>query len=133
MPTFCLPIRVYYEDTDAGGVVYHTNYLKFMERARTEWLRHLGFEQLQLKEKYNLLFVVRSLSINYHKPAFFDDQLRVVAELGEKITKVSLVFLQKIYRDDLLLCSAEVSIVSVNAQTFRPKPIPDVVLQILKT
>ncbi len=70
MPTFSLPVRVYYEDTDAGGVVYHTNYLKFMERTRTEWLRHLGFEQTQLKTDYNLLFVVHQLSINYHKPAF---------------------------------------------------------------
>ncbi len=95
---FNWPIRVYYEDTDCGGVVYHSNYLKFMEQARTEWLRDLGFEQDILIEKYGIIFAVRSLSIDYLRPALFNQQLRVETTI-EKLTKVSILFKQCIYLD----------------------------------
>jgi len=95
---FVWSIRVYYEDTDCGGVVYHSNYLKFMEQARTEWLRHLGLEQDVLRDEYGIIFAVRSLSIDYLKPAAFNQLLSVETEI-EKAGKVSLFFKQKIFSD----------------------------------
>ncbi len=81
-PGFSLPVRVYYEDTDSGGVVYYANYLKFMERARTEWLRSLGFEQDALREREGVIFAVRRAEIDYRKPAVFNDLLTVTADLS---------------------------------------------------
>lgn len=120
MPTsqhFNWPIRVYYEDTDCGGVVYHSNYLKFMEQARTEWLRGLGLEQDILIDKFGVIFAVKSLSIDYIKPALFNQKLRVETSI-ENPGKVSLLFKQKIYLDhekknSELLTSADVKIVSL--------------------
>ena len=125
MMNFSLPIRVYYEDTDSGGVVYYANYLKFMERARTEYLRHLGFEQDQLIEKENTIFAVSSVNANYHKPARFNDLLEVTATIVE-LKKASMVFEQKVIRkqDQQLLCSGTVRIASINSDTFRPAAIP---------
>ena len=117
-------VRVYYEDTDSGGVVYHSNYLKYMERARTEWLRHLGFEQTDLKDKLNTLFVVHSMQIAFKKPAKFNDLLTVTSELTT-IGFGSLVFLQKIHLNSQPLIQASVKIACVDALTFKPSKIPN--------
>ncbi len=103
---FLWPVRVYYEDTDSGGVVYYANYLKFMERARTEWLRSLGFEQDQLLEKEGVLFAVRRVEVDYRRPARFNDALTVSASIKSR-GKASLTFQQEIRSedDDRLLCA----------------------------
>ena len=121
--TFNWPIRVYYEDTDSGGVVYHSNYLNFMERARTEWLRHLGFEQTYLKDTLNIIFVVHSMQIAFKKPAKFNDTLIITSEL-HKIGHSSLQFLQKITLNQHALVEAQVKLACVNALTFKPVGIP---------
>ncbi len=128
MNPFNWPIRVYYEDTDAGGVVFYANYLKFLERARTEMLRHFGFEQDQLIEIQNLIFVVRSVKVDYLKPARFNDLINVNSAVIEK-KKTSLIFKQSILREDLLLCDAEIRIACLDAQTMKPKPIPTEILE----
>lgn len=130
MMNFTWPVRVYYEDTDAGGVVYYANYLKFMERARTEYLRHLGFEQDQLKTDHNLIFAVRSIHLDYHKPAHFNEFLNVTASLTQ-IKKASMTFQQTIVRatDNTLLCEGEVRIASLTADGFKPCAIPSMILE----
>jgi acyl-CoA thioester hydrolase len=120
---FCWPIRVYYEDTDSGGVVYHSNYLNFMERARTEWLRALGFEQTTLKETMGVIIVIHSLSINFKKPAYFNDMLAVNCVLS-RIGQSSIEMAQTIKRDGALLIEAQVKAAFVNAATFKPVGIP---------
>lgn len=119
---FNWPVRVYWEDTDAGGVVYYANYLKFMERARSEWLRALGFDQSRLRDELGLVFVVHKVLIEYLKPARFDDLLTVTARL-EQANRASLVMRQTIERDGLL-GRAEVTLACVQAQTFKPARIP---------
>ena len=121
-------VRVYWEDTDAGGVVYYANYLKFMERARSEWLRALGFDQNQLWNERGIVFVVRQATIEYLKPARYDDLLSVSARL-KQASRASLVMSQTIERDELL-GTAEVTLVCVNAQSFKPARIPDEMLQV---
>lgn len=125
---FRLPIRVYYEDTDAGGVVYHANYVRFFERARTERLRALGFELDALHRQEDLLFVVRSMNLDFIKPARFNDLLWATADLAE-VRRVSLNFRQVLLRGDEVLCRAEVNVVSLSAAAFRPKPLPKYLLQ----
>ena len=129
---FSWPVRVYYEDTDAGGVVYYANYLKFLERARTERLRELGFEQDQLKQEYGIIFAVHSLSIQYRKPAVFNDALTVSAEIID-IGKARLTFKQMITRDNnnTSICSADVVIACLNAEKFTPARIPVHILEVL--
>lgn len=125
--SFLWPVRVYYEDTDAGGVVYHTNYLKFMERARTERLRALGFEQTHLRDVEGLLFAVRSLEVEYVKPARFNDSLLVTAEV-EDLKRASLTFRQAIFPAEPsgdAYCTARVRVVCLSADGFRPRAIPD--------
>lgn len=119
-------IRVYWEDTDAGGVVYHASYLRFLERARSEYLRHLGIEQERLRNDNNLVFVVRDIAIGFVKPARLDDLLDVTVALAERRT-ASLVFRQQILRiaDGRLLSEASVRAACVDAAEFRPRPIPD--------
>ncbi len=124
MSKFILPVRVYYEDTDAGGVVFHANYLNFLERARTEYLRSRKVLQSDLTNKQQLIFVIRSISIEYLKSAKLDDLLYVSSEITQ-LKKASLLFEQNINRDDDLLCKAQVSVVCVDSQTMRPKLIPD--------
>jgi len=119
---FSWPVRVYWEDTDAGGVVYYANYLKFMERARSEWLRALGFDQGRLHDELNLVFVVRRVTIEYQKPARYDDLLTVTARL-EQANRASLLMSQTVERDGLL-GRAEVTLVCVDAQSFKPARIP---------
>jgi acyl-CoA thioester hydrolase len=120
---FSWPVRVYYEDTDLGGVVYYANYLKFMERARTEWLRALGFEQTALARDHGVVFVVSSLAIDYLKPAAFNDELAVTVEL-EKLGTAQIILKQRIVRGAEELATASVRIACVNTATFRPVRIP---------
>lgn len=134
---FNWPVRVYYEDTDAGGVVYHSNYLNFMERARTEWLRALGFEQTYLRDVLKVIFVVHSAQIAFKKPAKFNDLLTISSEIG-KIGQGSLEFLQKISVNQLFnqppnqpshtertkLVEATIKVACVDADTFKPTAIP---------
>ena len=126
---FSLPIRVYYEDTDAGGVVYHANYLNFFERARTEWLRSYGCEQDNLRTQQNVLFVIRNIDIAYLKPAVFNDKVSATIETI-KTGRSSMEFLQHLQRDNemgdvKILSKAKVLVVCVDAETFKPKRIPD--------
>ncbi|MEJ2590664.1 MAG: tol-pal system-associated acyl-CoA thioesterase [Candidatus Thiodiazotropha sp.] len=122
---FIWPVRVYYEDTDAVGVVYYANYLKFMERARTEWLRSLGYEQDRLMERDGIIFAVRSVEVDYHLPARFNDALEVSASLSQK-GRASLTFHQEVRRsgDAQLLCSGEIRIACLDKERLRPTPLP---------
>lgn len=122
--SFTWQTRVYWEDTDAGGVVYHAAYLCFLERARTEWLRAVGIHQQALREKSDRLFAIRSAALDFHRPARLDDLLEVTATISE-LRRASLVFRQRILRDGELLVSAEVRAACLSASGFRPCPIPD--------
>ena len=132
--TFLWPVRVYYEDTDSGGVVYYANYLKFMERARTEWLRSLGFEQDELIEKNSVIFAVRSVQVDYLAPARFNEQLMVTSSIIET-GRASLVFEQiiTIKDNEQILCKGLVKIASLNTQTFKPCAMPTQLLEELNT
>jgi acyl-CoA thioester hydrolase len=124
-------VRVYYEDTDSGGVVYYANYLRFMERARTEWMRSLGFEQDRLLAEQGILFAVRSASIDYLRPARFNDRLIVTVAMRHR-GRASLALEQSVLRhgdSDGPLCSGTVKIACIEAATFRPQPIPDTILK----
>ena len=126
--TFIWPIRVYYEDTDAIGVVFYANYLNFMERARTEWLRSMGFAQTTLLHDHNVVFVVRALTVEYLKPALFNDALDATVLL--KDMRGSLIELsQTIRRGAQTLVTAEVKLACVNTQSFRPIRIPKPILE----
>ena len=120
---FWWPVRVYYEDTDAGGVVYYANYLKFAERARTEWLRAMGFEQTDLAERYGVVFVVRSVALEYLKPARFNDELRVSVELI-KVGAGQIDLVQRVLRGDEVLATVTVKIVCVRIPAMRPVRLP---------
>lgn len=131
MKPFVWPIRVYYEDTDAGGVVFYANYLKFFERARTEMLRDLGFEQDQLLATESIIFVVRTVQIDYLTPARFNELLNSSAEVTE-VKKASLTFEQFISRGDDVLCKGMVRIACLDAKNMRPKAIPEHLLESLR-
>ena len=124
---FSWPIRVYYEDTDSGGVVYYANYLKFLERARTEWLRGLGFGQTELAARDRIVFVVRSVAIEYIKPSLFDDSLQVTVELV-KVGASQIVVAQRVLRAGEVLIAAEVKVACVDARTFKPVRIPRAII-----
>ena len=115
--------RVYYEDTDAAGVVFYANYLRYMERARTEWLRSLGFEQARLRREHNIVFAVRSQSIDYKKPGRLDDLLTVTAHLIKQ-RGAMLIFQQIITREQELLTRAGVRVACLRADTLKSAPIP---------
>ncbi len=121
-------IRVYWEDTDAGGIVFYANYLKFFERARTEWLRALGIGQHALREETGGMFVVSETAVKYYRPAKLDDQLRVTATLAEG-GRASLVIAQQAWLDETLLCEGTIRIGWVNAATMKPARIPSSVLE----
>jgi acyl-CoA thioester hydrolase len=124
-------IRVYYEDTDSGGVVYYANYLKFMERARTEWMRVLGFEQDRLLSESGIVFAVRSAKVEFLQPARFNDQLSVSVTVARR-GRASLTFNQIVTRQadaQQPLCTGEIKVACVDAVSFRPQPIPDNILQ----
>jgi acyl-CoA thioester hydrolase len=123
---FSWPVRVYYEDTDAGGVVYYANYLRFFERARTEWLRALGFEQTRLVAEDGILFAVRRVEIDYLRPARLDDDLVVEAEV-QHAGRASLTFGQRLLRGDQVLSEATVRVVCLGSEDFRPVAIPTVI------
>lgn len=127
---FDWPVQVYYEDTDAGGVVYHSQYLNFMERARTEFLRSLGLMQIELRDDLGILFVVRDIQIRFKKPAKFDDALNVNTQLL-KVGRSLLEFEQNIYRGDEHLIAAKVDVVCIGADSFRPVSIPEKMLGLL--
>lgn len=120
---FSLPVRVYWEDTDGAGVVYYANYLRFMERARTEWLRALGYDQTRLAADLGIAFVVRSASIEYLRPARLDDRLDVHVEL-EHMGASAIVFRQRVLRGEEVLSEASVKIACVRLAEFQPARIP---------
>ena len=123
--TFEIPVRVYYEDTDAGGVVFYANYLKFMERARTEWLRSLGVEQQQLIDTEDALFAIVNVNIDYRYPARLDDLLAITVRIDD-IGHSSLMFHQQVIRksDGKVLCEGSVRAACLSASKFRPRAIP---------
>jgi acyl-CoA thioester hydrolase len=129
--TFSWPIRVYWEDTDAGGVVYHAQYLHFFERARSEWLRSAGISQVDLREQEDCLLVVKSLSLEYAKPARYDDELQVWVMMKE-IGRASFVVIQELHRGPECLSHAEVRIACLYASSFKPRPLPSHVLAAVK-
>jgi acyl-CoA thioester hydrolase len=116
--------RVYWEDTDGGGVVYYANYLKFMERARTEWLRSLGHQQHEIAEQYGFVFAVAEAHVNYRKPARLDDDLTVSC-VPVPEGRASIRFKQVITRDDAVVADGEVRVVCVDSKSFRPRALPD--------
>lgn len=122
---FAWPVRVYWEDTDAGGVVYHASYLRFLERARTEWLRGLGVDQLVFKQATGLAFMVHRMEIDFLRPALLDDELTVTVEVKEK-RSASILFTQTISRatDGARLIEAQVRAACVDLKRMRPAPIP---------
>ncbi|SUB58109.1 Acyl-CoA thioester hydrolase YbgC [Phocoenobacter uteri] len=124
------PVRVYYEDTDAGGVVYHANYLHFLERARTEFLRQQGFSQQQLL-KESLAFVVKKMDIDYKSPARLDDLLNVITEVIE-LGKAKIVFSQSIWQEERCITQATVVVACVNLNQMKPVAIPENIRQIFK-
>jgi acyl-CoA thioester hydrolase len=132
-PTFHLGLRVYWEDTDAGGVVFYANYLKFLERARTEWLRSFGIGQEELRQRHGRLFVVSGVELGYRAPARLDDWLDVSVSVAE-IGRASLVIDQQIRRGDaggLLLCEGRIRVGCVDADRFRPSRIPPGLLALI--
>lgn len=123
---FTWPVRIYWEDTDAGGIVYYANYLKFMERARTEWLRAAGIEQLPLKEQHGMMFVVVDIEAHYRKPARYGDELQITCAIEDR-SRASLTFGQRIFRSRLdgeLLVEGKVRVACLDAATLKPKALP---------
>ena len=116
--------RVYWEDTDGGGVVYYANYLKFMERARTEWLRALGHSQAELAEQFGFVFAVVEVKVNYRRPARLDDELTITCQPVPE-GRASIRFKQRVRRGDHILADGEVRVACVDAKTFRPRALPD--------
>lgn len=119
-----LPVRVYYEDTDAAGVVYYASYLRYLERARTEWLRALGFEQSRLAREHGIAFAARSITVDYLKPARLDDQLHVIAEV-DFLGRAQLRFAQRVQRGEQLLLTASMRVACLDADSMKPIAIPE--------
>ena len=128
---FSHPVRVYWEDTDAGGVVYHAQYLAFLERARSEWMRALGNGQDALRREHDLVFVVRAMQVDFRLPARLDDALEATVALRE-CRRASLVIAQQVRRDGAVLLDATVRIAALGAVDFRPRPIPAPLYEQLK-
>ena len=133
---FSWTIRVYYEDTDAGGIVFYANYLKFFERARTEWLRAAGVEQLALMDSHGVMFVVKSTTVDYHAPAKLDDELKLTVVV-ERLGRASVQFVQEAWRINgaqaQLLTTGRIKVGCVDTSAFRPCQIPDEVLLKIKS
>lgn len=134
MADFNFMLRIYWEDTDAGGIVFYANYLKFFERARTEWLRTLGINQLALREQKNIQLVVTHTQTNYRLPARLDDLLRITACI-KQTTRASVLFEQQVFRQSAqqeeLLCEGVVKVACVNASTMKPERFPPQLLSAL--
>jgi acyl-CoA thioester hydrolase len=123
-PPFAWPVRVYWEDTDAGGVVYHASYVRFLERARTEWMRTQGVDQMAFKKDTGLVFLVRDMQLDFLRPALLDDELSVTVEVKER-RAASILFTQTITRaDGSCLIRASVRVACVDLQCMRPAAIP---------
>lgn len=123
MKEFNWPIRVYYEDTDTGGIVYYANYLKYFERARTEWLRHAEVGQQLLVEQEGIMFVVKSTQVEYAAPARLDDELRIGVKI-EKLGRASIAFLQQAWRGEQCLVTGRILVACVAQTSLRPCAIP---------
>ena len=121
---YSFPVRVYFENTDAGGVVYHGEYLKFLERARTEWLRHLGFDHQALARDHRVVFVVTAAAIEFARAARLDDNLAVSVRL-DSLGKVRCVFNQEVRRDDEVLVKASITVACVAGENLKPVEIPE--------
>ena len=128
---FSWPTRIYWEDTDAGGVVYHARYVAFMERARTEWMRALGYGQEAMRCGDGQVFVVRAMSLDFLKPAKLDDALTTTVELLQ-CRRASLLMAQAVMRDDQVLATAQVRLAAVGARDFRPQALDDTLYAVLK-
>lgn len=124
---FLMRARVYYEDTDTGGVVYYANYLRFMERARSDWLRSLGMTSVELARTAGVLFAVHRVCVEYHSPARLDDDLTVSAEVL-RLGRAGITFHQEVRREQVLLCHGEVKIACLDVTDFRPCPLPQSIL-----
>lgn len=131
LPEFHFPVRVYIEDTDAGGIVYYVNYLKFMERARTEFLRDLGFEHY-LNSEDDFMFVVRGAEVRYFAPARMDDALMITARI-QSLGRASLVFHQEVRRDGIVLTTGEIDIACVRRSDMKPRALPEKLKTLLNT
>ncbi len=129
---YSIPIRVYYEDTDAAGVVYYANYLRFMERCRTEWLRHIGFDIREVSERFGVVFAVHSATIRYIKPARLSDLLAVGMSI-EGCRRASLGVKQEIRCQGELLSRGDIKLAVVDADRFQPRPIPNEILERINT
>ena len=127
-PPFRFSLRVYWEDTDAGGVVFYANYLKFFERARTEWLRSFGYSQEQLRNDTGAMFIVTDTAVRYLRPARLDDSLQVTVGLSRR-TYTRLSFVQQVWRGPDLLTEGTIGVACVNAGTFKPRAIPNDLLK----
>ena len=125
-----IPVRIYWEDTDAGGIVYHASYLRFMERARSEWLRALGIDQRMMRDRERLQFAVVDMQIRWQRAARFDDLLLVTAELT-RTRGASFEFLQRVLRGGELLVSATVRAAAIDADTLKPRRLPPDLAQLL--
>ena len=128
MKEFNWPVRVYYEDTDSGGVVYYANYLKFMERARTEWLRSFSIQQNSLRDQFGVIFAVRQVQIDYLLPAKFNDELVVITRVNKK-GKASIIFEQTIVRNNEVLAKANIKIACLDADLFKPVSMPALIIK----
>ncbi|TAM04245.1 MAG: tol-pal system-associated acyl-CoA thioesterase [Paraburkholderia sp.] len=128
---FTWPVRVYYEDTDAGGIVFYANYLKFFERARTEWLRACGVDQRRLADETGVLFVVRRTALDYRAPARLDDIVTIVSRI-EKLGRASVDFMQEAWRGETLLVTGSIRVACVDGATMRPAAMPDHVYDALR-
>ncbi|ARU29833.1 tol-pal system-associated acyl-CoA thioesterase [Cellvibrio sp. PSBB006] len=131
MTAFALPVRIYIEDTDAGGIVYYVNYLKFMERSRTEFLRSLGYDKPAILDE-GLLLVVHSAQVIYRRPARLDDQLEVTTEVV-KIARTYVEFQQNVLRGNDLMCEGLIRIACVSGETMKPNPIPIAMFERIKS
>lgn len=128
MAEFVWPVRVYYEDTDSGGVVYYANYLKFMERARSEWLRSLGIEQDVLRDREKIIFAVRAVSVDFWRPARFNELLQVSVNMTD-CGGASITFEQQVRRDDTVLCGGTVRVACLDSGAMKPRRIPKFLLE----
>jgi acyl-CoA thioester hydrolase len=122
-PNFSCIYRVYWEDTDAGGVVYYANYLKFMERCRTDWLRALNVDQVRLRAERQLQFAVVNVAVDFLRPAVLNDEILVTAAL-ERMSGATITFKQTILRDDAQLIDASARVACLDSGTLKPRPIP---------
>lgn len=123
LPNFSCVFRVYWEDTDAGGVVYYANYLNFMERCRTDWLRQLGVNQHELRRQQQLQFAVTNVTVKFLKPAVLDDEIMVTAELA-RLRGATIEFRQAIWRNDVQLIDADVRVACLDSVTLKPRGMP---------